>query len=304
MEEQTALSHVARVLADAVTNTVIGEVAAGVGVRKLFGTNKIDKIRWLLGPLLSDGRSRSTAGTAILTMVVEAIHRTHAGKAEHPLTVEQLDAIIAALKVLRLPAGDLTKAQCRVGLPSAGAKATPTPSVHPPSAPPPTVHSGLPRRHDRALSYMAELLKWEPSRAQQRGREFEKVLHEVLKVERLNPEHNIVNPGEQIDLSFALTDGHYLIECRWEHGPQGLPAVRDLSEKVRRKAEGTFGVLVSMTDFASNINDTASVGSRLNCIGIGHAAVLHVLEGRKTFETVVRSARTAASTRAVFFAGE
>jgi Restriction endonuclease len=304
LEEHAALSRIAKTLSGAVTNGIITQIAFGFGFPELGGSNKIDKIRSFLGSLLSDGRSRTTAGTAIETIVVEAIHRTVAGKADAPLMVEDVDAIVADLKVLGLPAGALARPKCRIGLKSSAAKAPPvSPPLHSPSSQAPA-HSPSPRRHDPALAYMAELLRWEGARAQQRGREFEKILHDVLQVEGLNPTHNIVNTGEQIDLAFVLDGGHYLIECRWELNPQGLPALREFSEKVRRKAEGTFGILVSMSGFVGHINETASFGNRLNCVGVGHVAVLHVLEGRKTLATVVRSARAAASIRSHFFSGE
>lgn len=130
------------------------------------------------------------------------------------------------------------------------------------------------------------------------------MLADVLSKERLDVQHNIVNPGEQIDLAFVLDGHHYLVECRWHRDPQGLPAVREFSDKVRRKAEGTFGVLISMSGFVESINATASQGSRLNCVGVTFREIVHVLEGRMTFAAVVQAARSRASTRTLFYAAE
>jgi hypothetical protein len=71
-------------------------------------------------------------------------------------------------------------------------------------------------------------------------------------------------------------------ECRWEH-------------------EGTFGVLPSMSGFAKSVNETASQGNRLNCIGMTFRELIDVLEGHQTFAGLVRAARGTASTRNLFF---
>jgi hypothetical protein len=173
IEEHAALSRISKTLSGAVANGKITAIATTFGFRQLAGSNKIDRIRSLLGALLSDGRSRSTAGTAIETIVVEAIHRTVAGKADTPLMIEDIDAIVAELKVLGLPTGALGRPKCRIGLRSAAPPPV-TPPVHSQSAHAP-LHSSPPRRHDHALAYIRELVQWDPSRAQQRGREFEKV---------------------------------------------------------------------------------------------------------------------------------
>jgi hypothetical protein len=110
------------------------------------------------------------------------------------------------------------------------------------------------------------------------------------------------NPGEQIDLAFVLDGQHYLVECKWESAPVGLPIVSTFAAKVSRKAEGTFGVLISMSGFVQSINETAGRGARLNCVGIADRQLIAVLEGRTTLAALVRAARASASTRAMFFA--
>ena len=76
------------------------------------------------------------------------------------------------------------------------------------------------------------------------------------------------------------------------------------SDKVRRKAEGTFGILLSMSGFVTTMNAGATTGSRLNCIGLTARELMLVLEGMTTFARLVRRARAEASTRAVFYSGE
>lgn len=305
IKEATALSRLCARLAPSVTNGFIDRLAAELGFRRLDASNKVKKIQMLVSELLADGRSRPTAARAIGALVVEAHHRTVAGSAS--MSVEDADKIVEDMRALGLPPGELARPQWRSGLkttdsPPSASTAAPSP----PAASRPTPASGpgtvrLPRRHDEALVYIAQLTE-DHSRPQHRGRELEKMLADVLSKERLDVQHNIVNPGEQIDLAFVLDGHHYLVECRWHRDPQGLPAVREFSDKVRRKAEGTFGVLVSMSGFADSINATASQGSRLNCVGVTFREILHVLEGRKTFAAVVQAARACASTRTLFYA--
>jgi hypothetical protein len=161
--------------------------------------------------------------------------------------------------------------------------------------------SSRPHRHEEALMYIGQLAA-DNSFPQRRGLELEKIVLAVLAHERLQPIHSIVIQGEQIDLAFVLDGQHYLVECKWEQDPVGLPHVNTFAAKVGRKAEGTFGLLLSMSGFVSHINETATRGARLNSVGVGHRELIAVLEGRTTFAAVVRAARGLASTKATFFA--
>jgi hypothetical protein len=108
------------------------------------------------------------------------------------------------------------------------------------------------------------------------------------------------NPGEEIDRSFTIDNLHYLLECKWEDEPIGFPAVRDFSGKVARKAEGTFGVFLSMSGFVRDINASAIYGQRLNSIGLSGPQFMDVIEGRSTWCRIVEAARRAASDRSEF----
>jgi hypothetical protein len=58
----------------------------------------------------------------------------------------------------------------------------------------------------------------------------------------MRPQKNVLNPGEEIDMVFSSQHQHYLLECRWRAEPQEGPAVREFMEKIRRKAEGSWGL--------------------------------------------------------------
>jgi hypothetical protein len=295
-KEGAAVSRIAVALARSVTNAIIDDLAKELGFKPLQASNKTKKIQLMLGELLADARSRPTATKAVHSLTMEAHHRTVAGNAA--MSAADADSIVADMRVLQLPVGDLAQPGWRVGLKGI-ASANPATPVQVSTSP--AVASTRPQRHEGALSYIVQLAA-DGSRPQHRGCELEKVLFEVLLREALQPTCNIVNPGEQIDLAFVLDGQHYLVECKWEKGASGLPHVAAFATKVARKAEGTFGVLLSMTGFVGNINDTATRGTRLNCVGMGSTELMAVLEGRRTFGDVVRRARAQASTRATFHA--
>ena len=295
LKESTAISRIAAQLGPFVTNAIIDALAADMGFRPLQASNKVAKIRLILEMLQGDGRTRSGAAKVISQLVVEAHHRTVSGAAQ--MTESGVDSIVADMKVLGLPTGELARSQWRSGLKSA----SPMSSI--PEAPSlarsnPT--NPLCCRHVEALQYISQLAN-NNGYPQNRGRELEKILTDVLRKEGLGATRNIVNPGEQIDAAFVLDGQHYLVECKWECEPVGAPALREFSEKVRRKAEGTFGLILSMSGFVKNINSVAAIGSRLNCIGIAHQELISVLEGRTTMAATVRSARAAASTKSCFY---
>jgi hypothetical protein len=295
-KEGAAVNRIAVALAPSVTNGIIDGLAKELGFRPLQASNKTKKIQLMLGELLADARSRPTATKAVHTLTMEAHHRTVAGNAS--MSTADADAIVSDMRVLQLPVGDLAQSGWRAGLKGI-APATPAAPLG--ATPSPSAAVTRPQRHDAALSYIVQLAA-DASRPQHRGCELEKVLFAVLLREPLQATCNIVNPGEQIDLAFVLDGQHYLVECKWEKDPAGLPHVAAFATKVARKAEGTFGVLLSMSGFVANINDTATRGMRLNCVGVGSAELMTVLEGRTTFGDVVRRARAQASTRATFHA--
>jgi len=137
---------------------------------------------------------------------------------------------------------------------------------------------------------------------QRRGLQLEWLLLGILQYEKLAPRHHVIIPGEEIDLTFVLDGQHYLMECKWAERPIGLPVVEGFAAKVRRKAEGTFGVVLSMSGYVRGINEKAARGERLNCIGLTRAHLSSVLAGRTTWAQIIRRARRAASERSLFYA--
>jgi len=209
------------------------------------------------------------------------------------MTEAEVDQIVAEMKKLGLEPGQLAHRGWRTAL----RKAT-TAKIEPATK---TESSGpIVRVHAEGLAHVRELVD-PKTNPQLRGRQLEMVLFGVLQHERLNPERHVVIPGEEHDLAFVLDGQHYLTECKWEVSPIGLPAIHLLGAKVGKKAEGTFGVLLSMSGFVADVNEKASRGARLNCVGLVHTQLIAVLEGRTTWTNLVRKARQAASRRSLFW---
>jgi hypothetical protein len=157
-----------------------------------------------------------------------------------------------------------------------------------------------PRVHFAARDHIGELVL--PGvNPQHRGRQLELIVFEILQAEVLSPERHVVIPGEEIDLAFTLDAQHYLVECKWEAPLLGLPVIESFASKVSRKAEGTFGVVLSMSGFVADVNEKAARGARLNCIGLAPTQFMNILEGRITWSESVRRGRQLASRRSIFW---
>lgn len=302
LDEIAAMDRVASILGPLVTNPIIAGYAKELGLsRYVTGNNKEDKISSLLAAGLADGRRRATAEMLITALTMAAHARSL--KSQNAMTDDDVDAVVREMRRLGLAPGELAQRGWRKAL----RKKAPDPPDHTPPKPPDSRPGGhgspqsspRPVVHETALQRVRELI--DPAvNAQHRGRQLEFVVFDLLQKEHLAPERNIVIPGEQIDHSFVLDGQHYLVECKWETDPIGLPALHLFSAKVGHKAEGTFGVMLSMSGFVIDINEKASRGGRLNCVGLLHQDLIRVLEGRSTWTEIVRRARRAASQRSEF----
>lgn len=89
---------------------------------------------------------------------------------------------------------------------------------------------------------------------QQRGRELEKLIANVLEFAGWRQEANVTTAYEQIDVVIHKNREFYLIECKWEGNPIEADVVDKLFGKLSRRA-GTNGILVSMSGFTKGCID-------------------------------------------------
>lgn len=287
--EVAALSRIASRLASLLANSNIVDLARRFRVR-LDGSNKHDQMVSLLVGSWNQTTAREME-RVIATATMAAYQRHTAGQAS--MREDDVNSIVADMRRIGLEPGQLANRGWRKNLrPSSTGVHAPFCSL--------TRNKGPARKaHPEALALIQKLV--DPATdPQARGRQLESILFGVLRGEGLSPERNVVLPGEQVDLGFILDGQHYLAECKWEAAHVGTATLLLFCQKVERRAEGTFGVVLSMSGFVEDINVKASRGRRLNCIGITGQQFMEVLEGRVTWSDLVAEARTVASRRGLF----
>lgn len=302
--EHAALSRLVKVLAELVTGSYIAAIAKQERL-PAEGSSKGKRLAAALTEGWARIRARDGCMTKarfqqiIWTLTMEG-HRRFT-QAEVKMTHADVDAIVKAMRDLDLDPGDLPNKRWRKDLP-ATATDGPSPATASASAPAPVVSGPRPRPYPHLVAeiqaYSAPTSSVSP---QIRGTRFEAIVHEVLEAEGLAPRGPVRNPGEELDRTFSIHPLNYLLECKWEQGPIESGPVRGFMDKVRRKAEGTFGVFLSMNGFVRGINASASEGQRLNCVGITGVQFIGILEGHTTWCRIVEAARRAASDRSIFF---
>ncbi len=284
-----AISRLAARLAPILTNSVITAVAKNARL-PAQGANRNERLKSLLAAAWR-GLSRAQTEGMIRTLTLAA-YDLHTSK-KVMMSDEDVNAVIGEMRVLGLRPQSLADRGWRRSLRKSQAAEPAPPSGR--------VKSGTPspKPYQGALAHIQELVR-PGTNPQMRGRQLEHIVHEVLVEEQLSPVRGISNPGEQIDFGFTLDGQQYLAECKWEGEPIGVPTVTGFMAKVMSKAEGTFGVVLSMSGFVREINEKVTRGRRLNCVGLTHTEFMAVLEGRATWTETIRRARQLASTQSLF----
>lgn len=289
IEQGAAASRLASGLAIVLTNPSITAAARTFDL-PAEGSNKPARLTSLI--LASFELSAFRQEQLLASLVLEAYRLHTAGRVS--LSEDAVEAIVTDIRAMGVDPGTLASKKWRVGLASSRASGPPPPSARPAPV-------GTASRHEAQLARLSRLLG-DAVAPQARGRELEDIVFQTAQVEGLLPEKNISLPGEEIDVSLVVNGSHYLVECKWEASPVGFPVVEAFMARVRSKAEGAFGVVLSMSGFVGDINSKAPRGARLNCVGLSHASLMAVLEGRATWAGLLATARRAASTRSVFLA--
>lgn len=88
---------------------------------------------------------------------------------------------------------------------------------------------------------------------QTRGREFEKLVTEIVKFAGWEAEHNVQTSFEQMDVVIHKGREFYLIECKWEKEPVESAVVNELLGKLSKRTL-TNGILFSMSGFSSGVD--------------------------------------------------
>jgi hypothetical protein len=145
-------------------------------------------------------------------------------------------------------------------------------------------------------------LKLAALKAQERGYAFEGFLSDLFALYRLTPRGAFRLRGEQIDGSFHLEGGVYLLEAKWQDARVGLAGLLTFNGKVEGKAQWSRGLFVSYSGFSEEGLNAFAQGRRTSIICMDGLDLAHVLSGRiDLVEVVERKARRAAETNRASF---
>jgi Restriction endonuclease len=130
--------------------------------------------------------------------------------------------------------------------------------------------------------------------AADRGREFERLLHELLLNEgfksHLNPE--AASP-RQTDIVAILERQHFLIEAKWRGRNVGVGDIDDLRARLNRTASDFAGCIFNMSDFGAGAIEEVT-GDRSREILLFNAGEINsIFSGRITIEDLIRLKREA-----------
>lgn len=128
-----------------------------------------------------------------------------------------------------------------------------------------------------------------PGVAQSRGRAIERLLHDLLDLERLDPRTSYRPRGEEIDGSFVLDHRVYLLELKWRKDPTPASDLYAFKGKLDGKLDGTIGVFISVTGYSNDAIDALTQGKTLNLILWNGDDLRAVLDGDITFADAQRA---------------
>lgn len=123
---------------------------------------------------------------------------------------------------------------------------------------------------------------------QQRGYALEKLIHQVLNREKLEPKASFRPDGEEIDGSFIFGDRTFLLEAKWRSGTIPASDLYAFKGKVDGKLAGTLGVFISMSGYSPDAVDALSAGKDINLILFTGADFRLVAENRITFREALK----------------
>lgn len=99
-----------------------------------------------------------------------------------------------------------------------------------------------------------------------RGRDFERLIYNLLDNEGLQQNTAFRPNGEEIDGSFILGHSVFLIEAKWHISEMPASSIYQFKGKVDGKLVGTIGVYLSMSGFSGEAVDALTFGKSINIL--------------------------------------
>lgn len=141
-----------------------------------------------------------------------------------------------------------------------------------------------------------------PADKRQRGRDFEKLIYNLLDNEGLQPSTGFRPEGEEIDGSFILGHSVFLIEAKWHQSAMPASSIYQFKGKVDGKLVGTIGVYISISGFSSEAVDALTFGKSINIILFDNEDFATCINEENGFTKVLlKKLRVATEKGTVFF---
>lgn len=136
----------------------------------------------------------------------------------------------------------------------------------------------------------------------QRGRDFERLIYNLLDNEGLQPSTGFRPEGEEIDGSFILGHSVFLIEAKWHKSEMPASSIYQFKGKVDGKLVGTIGIYISISGFSSEAVDALTFGKSINIILFDNEDFTTCVNEEEGFTKVLlKKLRVATEKGTVFF---
>lgn len=126
---------------------------------------------------------------------------------------------------------------------------------------------------------------------QEGGYEYQDWFYDLMEYSEIDSRRPYIAPGgRQIDGSITIDGTTYLVELKFTTAPAIPTDIDSFDKKVRRKADNTMGIMVSMSSYNNCAKYEASY-DKSPLLLLDHTHLYAVLSGIATFADVVRRVR-------------
>jgi len=132
-----------------------------------------------------------------------------------------------------------------------------------------------------------QLKAWTGS-PQQRGRDLEELLADLIRAEGLPVRANIVTPYMQVDLSFVDRGWPYIVEAKWHQRPILALPLQAFRVRVTSAGFGTRGLFISMSGYSRGVMADARALATDGVLLWTQEHLDALLDGRVSFATLLR----------------
>lgn len=250
-----------------------GGVASQLGLGDYWqGGSKLPAIQALLENVYL--RDNAKFCDLILALVTEGI--TYKNRKKGQITREDIEKLNELIKMIGFKIPDLYDPQFLNTLPSTQSTINETPI------------KTEEKLSEKIKDLDNEFTKISSLPAVQRGFELEKFLYKLFESYGFNPRPSFRLIGEQIDGSLDFDGSTYLIEARWRDQQTGYADLITLQGKVKRKAQWSRGIFISIAGFTSDGLQAFSKGERTSIIGITGQDIYLVLNQKKNLKDLIK----------------